>query len=184
MSSELKALLLCAGLGTRLRPLTNKTPKCLMQIKGATFRNLDRKTSKSGFKEVLINTHYLSEQIIKFIEEKQNNFNIKITTVYEENLLGTGATLMRNKLFFEDSLGLLIHGDNLTNFNLSELIFAHKKRPKYCLLTMLTFNSSNPKHCGIVETDINGVLTNFHEKITNPPLISQMVPFTLLTLTF
>tara|TARA_B100000886_G_scaffold283409_1_gene207702 strand:- start:8094 stop:9422 length:1329 start_codon:yes stop_codon:yes gene_type:complete len=170
MSSELKALLLCAGLGTRLRPLTDKTPKCLMQIKGKPLLEIwIEKLQKSGFKEVLINTHYLSDQIINFLEEKHNNFNIKITTVYEENLLGTGATLMRNKLFFEDSLGLLIHGDNLTNFNLSELIFAHQKRPKYCLLTMLTFNSSNPKHCGIVETDINGVLTNFHEKISNPP---------------
>ena len=98
-----------------------------------------------------------------------NNNKIKITVVHEEKLLGTAATLMKNKHFFKDSTGFLIHGDNLTNFNLDELLNAHKNRENNCLLTMLTFNSSNPKQCGIVETDQNGIITDFHEKVENPP---------------
>ena len=172
MVPKLKALLLCAGLGTRLRPLTLSNPKCLMPIAGKALLGIwIDKLEKSGFEEVLINTHYFSEKIDEYIEREYKNKKnkIKIQTVFEKKLLGTGATLMENKSFFKDSIGFLIHGDNLTNFDLAQLIKAHHERQKGCLLTMLTFNSENPEQCGIVETDDDGVLIEFHEKIKNPP---------------
>ena len=170
MTKKLKALLLCAGYGTRLRPITLKYPKCLMQIAGKPLLGLWlEKLEKYGFQEVLINTHYLSEKVNEYLIKMPKNNRIKIKTTYEEKLLGTAATLMENKNFFKDSTGFLIHGDNLTNFNLSKLLNAHKKRSSNCLLTMLTFNSRNPRHCGIVETDQNGILNDFHEKVENPP---------------
>lgn len=170
MKPKLKALLLCAGLGTRLRPLTLKKPKCLMNIAGKPLLGIwIDKLEKSGFEEVLINTHYFSKKIDAYLKSEYKNKNIKISTVFEEKLLGTGATLMENKYFFQDSISLLIHGDNLTNFNLKKLINAHHQRKKGCLLTMLTFNSDNPDQCGIVETDKDGILIRFHEKVKNPP---------------
>ena len=170
MTKKLKALLLCAGFGTRLRPLTLEEPKCLMKITGTPLLGLWlRKLEKCGFNEVLINTHYLSEKVNDYLKKMPKNNKIKIKTTYEEKLLGTAATLMENKNFFKDSTGFLIHGDNLTNFKLSELLNAHKNRESNCLLTMLTFNSRNPSHCGIVETDENGILKDFHEKVKNPP---------------
>lgn len=89
-------------------------------------------------------------------------------TVYEESLLGTAATLITNKSFFKNSLGLLLHADNFTNIDLENLINAHKNKPKKCILTMLTFSSKEPKKCGIVQFDNQGVMTAFHEKSNNP----------------
>ena len=170
MTKKLKALLLCAGFGTRLRPLTLQNPKCLMQIAGKPLIGLWlEKLEKYGFHEILINTHYLSEKVNEYLKKMPENNRMKIKTIYEEKLLGTAATLMENKYFFKDSTGFLIHGDNLTNFNLLELLNAHNKRGSNCLLTMLTFNSKNPRQCGIVETDQNDILKDFHEKVENPP---------------
>ena len=71
-------------------------------------------------------------------------------------MLGTAGTLIENLSFFRDKIGILIHVDNATNFDLNELIEAHKKRTEGCILTMLTFNSNNTKACGIVEKNSKG----------------------------
>ena len=94
---------------------------------------------------------------------------MNIESIFEPNLLGTLGTLLKNKSWFKDSTGMLIHGDNFTNENLGKFLEAHNSRPKKCLLTMLTFNTNNPKSCGILETDLNGIMTNFFEKVENPP---------------
>ena len=87
MTSKLKALLLCAGLGTRLRPLTLNTPKCLMPISGDPLLGIWlKKLENSGFNEVLINTHYLADNVNTYLKKESKNNNMKITTVFEENL--------------------------------------------------------------------------------------------------
>ena len=166
---KVKALLLSAGFGTRLRPLTLNIPKCLVQIKNKPILEfwLD-KLESSNIESVLINTHYLHSKVEDFIN-KQPSRNIKIIQVYEKKLLGTAGTLLENKDFFRDSIGLLIHSDNYGKINLNDFLDAHKKRPKNCLLTMMTFNTKTPTSCGIVETDSNGVVVGFHEKVSNPP---------------
>ena len=92
-----------------------------------------------------------------------------IREVYEEKLLGTAGTLIKNKEFFDDSRIVMIHADNMTNFNLLELLEAHEKKPTNCLITMLTFETDSPKSCGIVQRDSNMVVRNFFEKVENPP---------------
>ena len=89
--------------------------------------------------------------------------------IYEEKLLGTAGTLLKNKGLLKGSEILLIHADNYTSINLKKLLSSHKKRPPYCLLTMVTFITENPKSCGIVKTDDEGVVTAFFEKVDNPP---------------
>ena len=76
---------------------------------------------------------------------------------------------MNNRKSLINSEILLIHVDNYTKFNLNRLLSCHKKRPPQCLLTMITFITENPKSCGIVETDNEGVVTAFFEKVDNPP---------------
>ena len=88
---------------------------------------------------------------------------------YEKTLLGTVGTLIENSKFFKNSKIIMIHADNMTNFNLVELIEADKKRPKNCLFTMLTFNSDSPKSSGIVIKNEHNVLKKFFEKVENPP---------------
>ncbi|MAV63595.1 MAG: nucleotidyl transferase [Candidatus Marinimicrobia bacterium] len=169
MKLELRALILAAGFGTRLRPITLKTPKCLVEIGGKPLlQKWFEILENIGCEKTLINTHYLSDKVDQFI----NNYQIKnmaVETVYEVDLLGTLGTLLANRLFFKNKTGMLIHGDNITNADLRLFIKAHNERPKECLLTMLIFRTTTPESCGIVETDKSGVMVDFFEKIKNPP---------------
>ena len=169
MTPPLKALLLAAGYGTRLRPLTIQKPKCLIEVNNQPMlENWLQKLEKLSIKEVIVNTHYLRDKVREFIKLR-NNSKIKISESYEDKLLGTAGTLIKNKEFFMNSTGLLIHADNYTKADLSGLIEAHYQRPSECLITMLTFNSNDPKSCGIVDIDEKNIVTKFHEKVENPP---------------
>ena len=165
----IRSLLLSAGLGTRLRPLTLSTPKCLVEINNKPIIEywID-KLEKIGTQKVLVNTHYLSKKVESFLK-KQKKRKLDIQISYEKELLGTAGTLISNADFFNDSIGILIHADNFTKFELNELIEKHLSRPKKCLLTMLTFKTFNPESCGIVQVDSENILQSFHEKQVEPP---------------
>ena len=157
MNKKFKALLLAAGLGTRLKPFTNNRPKCLVDIGGKPLLEYWLKNLEDSYcEEVLINTHYLSEQVNDFLKNRPLS-NMKINVSYEKNLLGTAGTLSKNINFFNNGIGVLIHADNFTKLNLKELINAHLQRTKNTSLTMVTFISDNPSSCGIVKTDLNKV---------------------------
>ena len=164
MSLPLRALLLSAGFGTRLRPITSSIPKCLVQVGGQPILGIwINKLEELGCEKILINTHYLNKVVEQYVHNYPRK-NTDILTVYEEKLLGTAGTLLFNKNFFKNSRILMIHADNVTDADLSLILAAHKKRPKECLITMLTFNTMDPQSCGIVHTDKNGVVKNFYEK--------------------
>ncbi len=169
MNLPIRALLLAAGLGTRLRPLTNHTPKCLVPIAGRPLlaQWLEQLESISC-QAAIVNTHYLADQVVAFLNKRPPS-DMAVQQVYEPELLGTAGTLLANKSFFTGCTGILIHADNATDTDLRCLIKAHRERPSHCLLTMLTFSAKNPSQCGIVETDSNGVVQSFHEKVSNPP---------------
>jgi len=163
-----RVLLLAAGFGTRLRPLTDTVPKCLVPVKGIPLLEiwLNRLTD-SGFGPFLINTHYLAKQVQAFVANSSLRDQIKL--VNEPNLLGTAGTLNRNIDFFQGQDCMLIHADNYCLADLVEFRLAHLSRPLGCEISMLTFRTNNPSSCGIVEHDSNGVVRGFHEKVTNPP---------------
>jgi len=164
----MRALLLAAGLGTRLRPITDTTPKCLVPISGTPLLQvwLERLT-EAGIGPFLINTHYLVEQVTAFVEE--SHFRKKIQLVHENYLLGTAGTLIENLDFFQGEDGLLIHADNYCLADIGAFEHAHINRPLGCVMTMMTFRSDEPSSCGIVEVDEAGVVIGFHEKVENPP---------------
>jgi mannose-1-phosphate guanylyltransferase len=164
----LKALLLAAGFGTRLRPITDHTPKCLVEINGRPLLSywFDL-ISRSGVEEVLVNTHYLPQKVKYFIEN--SSYKSKVTIIYEEKLLGTGGTIRRNREFFSNDSFLVAHADNLTSFNLDEFIAVHIHRQPQIEVTMMTFDTDAPQSCGIVETDVNNIVVGFHEKVNTPP---------------
>ncbi|MDA7818276.1 nucleotidyltransferase family protein [Sulfurimonas sp.] len=164
----MKALLLAAGLGTRLSPITDTTPKCLVPINGKPLLEywLENLT-EVGVDEILINTSYLSEQVEEFI--KNSKYSDKVTLVHEDKLLNTGGTLLANKEFFNDECFMLVHADNLSFCDFNAFINAHKNRPKRCEITMMTFITDNPKSCGVIKKDNDGVVTAFYEKVQNPP---------------
>jgi len=169
MSRPLRALLLAAGLGTRLRPITLHTPKCLVPVAGEPLlgRWL-RQLEAAGCEDVLINTHHLADQVEAFLQQRPAG-PMSVHTIHEPVLLGTAGTMLANQSFFQGATGLLIHADNAMRENLSAFLAAHETRSADCLLTMLTFRTDQPRSCGIVVTDSLGVVTAFHEKVAEPP---------------
>ncbi len=164
----MRVLLLAAGFGTRLRPLTDEVPKCLVPVKGIPLLEIWlKRLTDSGFGPFIINTHYLAQQVKIFVANSY--FRNKIKLVYEPNLLGTAGTLNQNSDFFQGQGCMLIHADNYCLADLVEFRLAHLSRPEVCVITMLTFRTNNPSSCGIVEHDSKGVVQGFHEKVMNPP---------------
>ena len=99
MKEHFRALLLAAGLGTRLRPITLDTPKCLVPIGGKPLLgHWLRKLELSGCESVLINTHYLAEQVEIFLKSWKSP-TMDVQTVHEPVLLGTAGTLLANQGF-------------------------------------------------------------------------------------
>ena len=164
----MKVLLLAAGLGTRLRPITNTIPKCLVPIGGKPLLQIWlERLSLAGFGPFLINTHYLHHKVEEFIEG--SDFKDDVTLVFEPELLGTAGTLIKNIDFFEGEDGMVLHADNYCLANLKKFEQAHQNRPDHCDLTMMTFLTNDPQSCGIVEVDERGVVVGFHEKVDEPP---------------
>lgn len=164
----MRAILLAAGLGTRLKPITDSIPKCLVPINGKPLLKiwLDNLFG-AEVERVLINTHYLSNLVEDYLEKSV--FKEKVDLFYEKSLLGTAGTLFACKEFVGNESVIVAHADNLSNFNVLDFIRAHKSRPSYCNMTMMLFNTDDPKSCGIVELDEKDVVVGFHEKSLSPP---------------
>jgi mannose-1-phosphate guanylyltransferase len=164
----MRALLLAAGLGIRLRPLTDTCPKCLVPIKGQQLLGIWlQRLTEAGISQFMINTHHLASKVEAFVEHSL--YRDKVILVNELELLGTAGTLISNLDFFQGEDGLLIHADNYCLADFKAFQQAHHNRPPECLLTMMTFRTDSPSSCGIVELDERGVVINFHEKVISPP---------------
>lgn len=164
----MKALLLAAGFGSRLRPLTDNIPKCLVPIHGKPLLDywLDL-LIPNGIDRILINTHYLSDKVQQHIS--QSRWHGHIDQVHETKLLGTGGTLRANAHYFSNEAFFVAHADNLTQFDPQAFIKTHQNRDDSTLITMMTFDTDTPSTCGIVELDPNNHVVAFHEKQANPP---------------
>ena len=166
----MKALLLSAGLGTRLRPITNTIPKCLVPIAGKPLMDywLDLLLN-NGIDRVLINTHYFAEIVSEHVE--QSSWCNRIDLVHEEELIGTGGTVSRNADYFEQEVFFVAHADNLTWFDLPKFIKSHQNfvTNHNVAMSMMTFETDAPETCGIVEENEDGIVIGFHEKVKNPP---------------
>jgi len=165
----LRALLLAAGIGSRLRPITETVPKCLVPIHGRPLLDywLDILFSRPAIERALVNTHYLHRQVEAHIA--QSPWRERVDLVHEAELLGTGGTIKGNRAYFGDSDVFVAHADNLTDLDIAGFIAAHERRPAGCAISMLTFETDDPRSCGILELDQNGVVRAFHEKVENPP---------------
>ena len=166
----MNVLLLAAGLGTRLRPLTDSIPKCLVPIHGTPLMDYWFHlllAPGTGIERILVNTSYLAEQVQAHV--KSSPWADRVDLTHETQLLGTGGTVLANRDYFGRAPFLVAHGDNLTDFNVAEFIARHRQRPPQAAITMMTFRTDTPSTCGIVELDDLGLVVKFHEKVANPP---------------
>lgn len=164
----MRAILLAAGLGTRLRPITDKLPKCLVPINGKPLIDywLEQLT-QAGIEKFLINTHYLHGQVKSHIEQSQ--FADMVSLVYERELLLTGGTVIANKGFIGGEPFMLVHADNLSICNYKEFIDSHINRPADTEITMMTYKTDDPKSCGVIKLNDSRIVKEFYEKVNNPP---------------
>ena len=139
----MRALLLAAGLGTRLRPLTETLPKCLVPIKGHALLGIWlERLQRAGIGPFLINTHYLSGLVESFVEGSPHRDMVNL--VHEPELKGTAGTLLQNLDFFGGEDAMLIHADNYCLADLSAFVRAHRNRPADCLMKPCTWLSPRP----------------------------------------
>lgn len=164
--SQLRAFVLAAGAGTRLRPLTDRMPKCLVPIRGRPLLGhwVDL-LHAHGVTEVLVNSHHLAAQVIGFVEG--GSLPLPVTVAHEPVLLGTGGTLRANRAFTGTDPEFIVgYGDTLTNADLTALVAAHRRRRPVATLGL--FRTPVPAQCGIAEIDRSGTVVSFHEKPAEP----------------
>jgi len=162
-----KAFLLAAGCGTRLKPLTDRTPKCLIEILGKPLlMRWFEAFVLAGISDVLINTHHLAEEVEQFLRQNQVD-GLSVTTFHEPKLLGSAGTVAANAKFVEgEESFLIVYADNYTNIDLCSLLEFHQA--KKSVFTMGLFRSPAPRECGIAVLDGEDRIVDFIEKPAAP----------------
>lgn len=162
----MKAFLLAAGVGSRLRPITDSIPKCMLVIDDRPLLDiwLDALDS-AGVDEVLLNLHHLPDVVRRHIAARAAPPAVR--TFFEPELLGSAGTLVANRGWVAgEELFLACYADNLTDFDLRSLIDAHREHDAIATLTV--FHSERPSAGGVVDLDASGRVTGFVEKPREP----------------
>ena len=168
---SVKAFLLAAGRGTRLKPYTDDIPKCLMPIHGEPLMNIwIDLLAEHGVREVLVNTHHHARKVEAFIDGIRSQVPLTIRLRHEACLLGSAGTLWRNRSFVSGEKDFIVaYADNLTNVNLTEMVACHRRhRSAGAVLTVGLFRSPDPGSCGIAVLDKQNRITEFTEKPRMP----------------
>ncbi|MEK7513901.1 MAG: nucleotidyltransferase family protein [Patescibacteria group bacterium] len=155
----MKVLILAAGLGSRLQPLTDNLPKVMLPVGGKpVLEHLINLCHFHGLNEIIISTHYLSEKISDYFQDG-TKFNVHLTYSHETMRLGSaGAIKLAAPLLANDSF-IVLNGDVLTNVNLAEMIKFHQQ--KKGLATFLVHSTNHPYDSDIVEFDHAGLISKF-----------------------
>ena len=162
----MKAFLLAAGHGTRLRPITDAIPKCLVPIRGVPLLAIWLSLCKQfGIDQVLINVHAHAAAVQDFLRQNANGVQTRV--VEEPQLLGSAGTLRWNRDWVAaEDFFWVFYADVLCRANLAEMLGVHiGRRPA---ATLGVYPVSEPSRCGIVSTDTTGVIQQFVEKPTVP----------------
>ena len=160
-----KAVLLVGGRGTRLMPLTDKTPKGMLEVQGKTIiEHLFDLLKKYGIRDVVLSTGYLKEKIRGYFQDGIR-FGMNITYVEENEPLGTAGPLKLAKKYLKDSF-IVSNGDALKNINIPRMFRLHKR--KNALATIALTTVDDPSHYGVARLDGSRII-EFVEKPLNPP---------------
>ncbi len=163
---HVKAFLLAAGHGTRLRPLTDKIPKCLAPIRGVPMLEIWLEVCRrAGIDEVLINLHENAGVVRDALNEHRNGLEVRVSE--EPVLLGSAGTLLANREWVDSEPAFwVLYADVLTNTNLTHMINFHEcGRPA---ATIGLYKVNDPSRCGIVSFDDQFVVQEFVEKPAIP----------------
>jgi NDP-sugar pyrophosphorylase family protein len=156
-----QAMILAAGEGTRMRPLTLDSPKVLLPIDGGPLMGYTISWLKDhGITDIIVNLHYLGGKIKDFLGDG-SRFGVRISYSVEETLLGTAGGVKRAEGFFDGTF-VVVYGDVLTDFDLRKMIRFHRARK--ALATLAVLRTTATGDVGIVALDGGGKITGFVEK--------------------
>lgn len=156
----MKAVLLAAGRGTRLAPLTHSVPKILAPLAGSTL--LEHQLSyleRNGVTEVALNVHHLSEQVLETLERVQPSIAVRVSE--EPELLGTAGALLPLRDFLSESF-VVLYGDVLTDASLEALLARHREAGG--IATICCYRAKETSGKGVVALDAEGRIRSFAEK--------------------
>ncbi len=162
----MKAFLLAAGEGTRLRPITDQVPKCLVPIRGVPMLQIWMEICRStGIDEVMINLHSHAEIVRAWLEKNRHGHRIRL--VEESTLLGSAGTVLANRDWLaSDSCFWILYADVLTNANLKQMVKLHLARQPAATLGL--YQVPDPSRCGVVSFDEQMIVQEFVEKPARP----------------
>jgi NDP-sugar pyrophosphorylase family protein/aminoglycoside/choline kinase family phosphotransferase len=157
----MKALILAAGLGTRLRPYTDYTPKPLFTLAGRPLLDIIiSKLIDAGCKGIVINTHHLPQRINAYLAEKE--YSIPVFTRHEPDILGTGGAIKNVADFWNESPFMVINSDIFTDINLKKVYEFHLNHPHPATLVL-----HNDPVFNTVTVDPNGFVQAFDESYSS-----------------
>jgi len=161
----MKAFLLAAGHGTRLRPYTDTLPKCLLPIRGIPMLEIWLALCRQyGITEVLVNTHAHASAVKAFVSRWRDG--VRVSVVEEQELYGSAGTLAANRAWVEhDDRFWIFYADVLTNTDLAAMLAFHQER---CVATLGLYAVPDPQRCGIATLDADSMISSFVEKPTTP----------------
>ena len=164
MFKDVKAMIMAAGVGSRLEPLTKSVPKPLVPVANKPVMDiLFENLADLGIKDVICNTYYLAEQIIE--RYRCNDLGINFNYVKEETLSGTAGGVKKCQYFFDKgSTFVVLSADGLSNADLKHGIEVHKKSGAIATIGIKQIPMEDVQHFGVVVTD--GFITEFQEKPT------------------
>ena len=157
-----RAMILAAGLGTRLMPLTESKPKALVEYRGKTLLEIVlRRLIHHGFRDIVINVHHYSDKIISFVESKKQ-FGVNILFSDESDaLLDTGGGVKKASPFFENEPVLIHNVDVYTDLNLDDLYNFHNDYENLASLAVKERDTTRP----FLMNDKN-ILCGWENKVT------------------
>lgn len=169
----MKAFILAAGLGTRLRALGLDAPKVMVPIGGKPLlQHHFELLGRQGITEFIVNLHYLPEKITDFFGDGRD-FGVHITYSHEPELLGTAGAAKKMETELRDGPFLLFYGDNLVRLDLPVLMDFHRERQ--ALATIALWESPEPWTGGVVETDADGRVRRFVEKPDRKEISTNLI---------
>ena len=160
----MKAMIMAAGVGSRLDPLTKDKPKPLVPIANKPVMDiLLENLANIGINDVIANTYYLADKIIN--RYSNNNFDVNFNFIKEETLSGTAGGLKKCQFFFDENEDFVVlSADGLSNADLLLGIETHKKSGAIATIGIKQIPIEEVAHFGVVVTDENGFITEFQEK--------------------
>ena len=159
---------MAAGLGTRLRPLTDEIPKCLVPVAGRPLLDYWQTSfMRHGITEVTINVHAHAQQVHDWIARRNDEGPVRWHTALEPKLLGSAGTLRANLERLEEAPDFIVlYADNVSEVDLGELVRIHRARDAQ--FTMGLFETPSPSACGIATLEEDGIISAFEEKPKDP----------------